>query len=47
MALAKFKVAFFDTPLELQAFVNTGDVSSVISVVSDANGKYVLFYLTA
>ncbi len=47
MALAKFKTRMFDNALDLQTFVNTQDVSQVISVVSDSSGKFVLFYLTA
>lgn len=47
MAVAKFKVKIFDDPQTLAVFVaNDASVASVISVVTDASGKYLLFYLT-
>jgi hypothetical protein len=47
MAVAKFKMKIFDDPLALAQFVATdSSVSSVISITTDLNNKYVLFYLT-
>lgn len=47
MAVAKFKVKIFDDPQALYVFVQ-GDATcaSVVSIVTDVSGKYVLFYLT-
>lgn len=46
MAIAKFKTKIFDDPKALQRFVQ-GDAScaSVVSIVTDNSGKYILFYL--
>lgn len=47
MAVAKFAVRIFANPKELQVFVAT-DVTcaSVVSICTDNNGQYVLFYMT-
>jgi hypothetical protein len=45
VAIAKFKVKIFDTPLDLYTFVTADSgISKVTAIVSDSNGKYVLFY---
>ena len=45
MAIAGFKVAEFSTALELQKFVSTGGVTTVVSIVFNAaSGKFVVFY---
>jgi hypothetical protein len=48
MAVANFKTKVFDTAIDLANYVKdpTKDVSSVVSVVTDNNGKYVLFYIS-
>lgn len=47
MAVAKFAVRVFASPKELQVFVSTdASVASVVSVCTDNNGQYVLFYMT-
>lgn len=40
------KVKIFDSPNDLAAFCAAGgnNVTAVVSIVSDNNGKYVLFY---
>jgi hypothetical protein len=46
MAIAAFKVRIFDSHNDLKDFVTTdGTVNTVISIVTDNNGKYVLFYV--
>jgi len=48
VALTKFNVKIFDTPMDLYTFVTTDtNLASVVSIVSDASGKYVLFYLVS
>lgn len=44
MAIAAFKHKIFDTPEALREFVNTGDPVTIHAILSDASGKYVLFY---
>lgn len=47
MAVAKFKSRIFDTSLALQQFVVTDtNVASVVSIVTNNEGKFILFYLT-
>ena len=47
MAVAKFKMKMFTDPKALADFVATDvSVASVISITTDHDGKYVLFYLT-
>lgn len=47
MAVAKFKCRIFDTALALQQFVTSDvNVASVVSVVTNNEGKFILFYLT-
>jgi hypothetical protein len=47
MAIAKFKSKVFSDPQALYLFVSSDvTVASVISIVTDSSGKYVLFYLT-
>jgi hypothetical protein len=47
MAVGKFKMKSFDNAKALADFVATdSSVASVVSVISDLNGQYVLFYLT-
>ncbi len=47
MAVAKFKMKIFDDPKALADFVATdSSVASVVSITTDLNNKYVLFYLT-
>lgn len=47
MAIAKFKTKIFNDPQALYLFVkDTVEVASVVSIVCDSSGKYVLFYLT-
>ena len=47
MALAKFKTKIFTDPQSLYLFVTTdANLSSIISIIGDSSGKYVLFYLT-
>lgn len=47
MAVAKFAVRVFASPKALQEFVSTdATCASVISICTDNNGQYVLFYLT-
>lgn len=47
MAIAKFKVKIFDDPWSLTLFVTSdANVASVVSIQTDLNNKYVLFYLT-
>ena len=47
MSVAKFKTRIFDTALALQQFVVTdASVASVVSIVTNNEGKFVLFYLT-
>jgi hypothetical protein len=47
--LAKFRVEIFTDPKALQTFVvkNDSPVNSIVSIVADNDGKYVLFYLIA
>jgi hypothetical protein len=44
MAIAGFKLKIFDDAKALQIFVSTGAVTTVVSIVTDASGKYLLFY---
>lgn len=46
MAVA-LKIKIFDSPVDLAAFCVDGanNVTTVISVVTDNSGKYVLFYV--
>jgi hypothetical protein len=47
MAVAKFKTKIFDNPVDLANFVATdATVASVVSVATDLNNKYVLFYIS-
>lgn len=46
MAIAAFKHKIFDTPEALRTFVNTGDPVTIHAIVTDASGKYILFYST-
>lgn len=47
MPVAKFKSKSFSNYLTLAQFVATDtSVSSVVSIVCDDNGQYILFYLT-
>ncbi len=47
MAVAKFAVRTFASPKELQIFVSTDvNCASVVSICTDNNGQYVLFYMT-
>jgi hypothetical protein len=45
MAIAGFKHKIFDTTIDLQTYVTTAAVTTVISIVTDNNGKYILFYV--
>lgn len=46
-AQAKFACAMFNHALDLQVFVSTTvTVASVVSIVVDPSGKFVLFYMT-
>lgn len=45
MAIAAFKVAEFSTAIEMQKFVSTGPVTTIIAIVfNSASGKYVVCY---
>lgn len=44
MAIAGFKHKIFDDPVALAKFVTTAAVTTVVSIVSDSSGKYILFY---
>lgn len=47
-ALAKFKLRYFDSATDLQTFVSTDlTIVSVVSIVFDNSGKYVLFYMVS
>lgn len=47
MAVAKFAVRVFADPKALQVFVSTdASCASVVSICTDNNGQYVLFYMT-
>ena len=46
MAIAGFKMKMFNDAVALHAFVVSGDVTTVTSIVFDASsGKFVLFYV--
>ncbi len=46
MAIATFKMKMFQSAVALHAFVTTGDVTTVTSIVYDAgSGQFVLFYV--
>lgn len=46
MAIAGFKMKMFPTAVALHAYVKTGDVTTVTSIVFDAaSGQFVLFYV--
>lgn len=47
--IAKFRVEIFDDPKSLQRFVVKDDspVVTIVSIVTDLNNKYVLYYLIA
>jgi hypothetical protein len=45
MAIAAFKTQIFNSAFDLQVFVSTdAGVSTVVSIVCDNSGKFVLFY---
>lgn len=45
--IAKFKCKIFDNPVDLSLFVSTdSSVASIVTITTDINNKYVLFYLT-
>lgn len=46
MAIANFKYGIFDTARALHEFVTSGDVVSVVSIVTDGSGKFIVFYLS-
>lgn len=46
MAIAAFKYKMFSSAKDLHAYVKTGDVTTVTSIVFDAaSGQFVLFYV--
>ena len=46
MAIAAFKSRIFDSVQDLVTFVTTdAGVNTVVEIVADASGKYVLFYI--
>jgi hypothetical protein len=46
-AIPKFDVAIFADPHALKLFVNNGSsvVASIVDIVCDSSGKYILFYI--
>ena len=47
MPVAKFKMKSFDNAKALADFVSTDvSVASVVSITTDIDGKFTLFYLT-
>ncbi len=48
-ALAKLRIAMFDDPVSLYNFIiaNDSPVNSIVEIVTDNNGKYVLYYMVA
>lgn len=44
MAIAGFRVKMFPTAAQLATFVTTQAVTTVISIVYDNSGQFVLFY---
>jgi hypothetical protein len=48
-ALAKFRTKVFNSHIELYNYVvaDNSDVNSVVSIITDNNGKYILFYMVA
>ena len=46
MAVAAFKVKIFSDPQALQAYVVSagGGVTTVVAIVTDNSGKFILFY---
>ena len=48
MALTKFKVQYFSSAVDLQNFVQSeSTLASVVDIIFDGSGQYVLFYMTA
>ncbi len=47
-ALPKFKAAIFNNPQDLVAFVTNGSstVASIVTITSDNDGKWVLWYIS-
>lgn len=48
-ALAKFRSKIFDNHVDLTKFVNQNDsvVNTITAIISDGNGKLILFYMIA
>jgi hypothetical protein len=47
--LPAFRVKIFNDPLALQQYVvaATSDVHSIVAIVCDSSGKYILYYMNA
>jgi len=48
MAVTNFKTRIFSTALDLQKFVLTDpNVATIVAIVTNNEGKFIIFYITA